>query len=145
MRKIVIGSDHAGSTLKAEIAEMLKSEFTITDVGTHGSVPVDYPNIAETVGKMVTGEPGTTGILICGSGIGISIAANKVKGIRAALVHDAYTARMAREHNDANIICLGQRVVGNEVAKDAVNVFLATPFAGANHARRVDLITAMDQ
>ena len=94
---------------------------------------------------MVTGEPGTTGILICGSGIGISIAANKVKGIRAALVHDAYTARMAREHNDANIICLGQRVVGNEVAKDAVNVFLATPFAGTNHARRVDLITAMDQ
>lgn len=147
MRKIIIGADHGGVVLKQQIVAMLKAagEFEVTDVGTHGTTAVDYPNIAETVGKTVAAETGNfTGILVCGSGIGISIAANKVKGIRAALCHDAYTARLARQHNDANIICLGERVTGSEVAKDAVNVFLETAFEGGRHTNRVALITNLD-
>jgi ribose 5-phosphate isomerase B len=97
------------------------------------------------VGKAVAASSGNaTGILVCGSGIGISIAANKVTGVRAALIHDAYTARMSRMHNDANIVCIGERVTGSEVAKDAVNVFLATDFEGGRHAKRVELISALD-
>ena len=147
MRKIVVGADHGGVNLKDQIVEMLKSsgEYEVTDVGTHGTTSVDYPNIAEIVGKEVSKDSGSTGILVCGSGIGISIAANKVPGIRAALCHDAYTARMARQHNNANIICLGERVTGSEVAKDAVQVFLKTEFEGGRHANRVALIHKIEE
>ena len=147
MRKIVIGADHGGVKLKDELVLMLSQsgQYDISDIGTHGSVSVDYPNIAEAVGRAVVASNGAaSGILVCGSGIGVSIAANKVTGVRAALVHDAYTARMSRMHNYANIICLGERVTGSEVAKDAVNVFLATSFEGGRHGKRVDLITALD-
>ena len=146
MKKIVVGADHGGVRLKDEIVKMLSADksLQISDLGTHGSAPVDYPNIAESVGKQVSGDPELIGILVCGSGIGISIAANKVKGVRAALVHDAYTARMSRQHNNANIICLGERVIGAEVAKDAVNVFLHTNFEGGRHQNRVDLISSLE-
>ena len=146
MKKIVIGADHGGVRLKDEIVKMLSADksLQISDFGTHGSAPVDYPNIAESVGKQVSADPEIIGILVCGSGIGISIAANKVKGVRAALVHDAYTARMSRQHNNANIICLGERVIGAEVAKDAVNVFLHTNFEGGRHQNRVDLISSLE-
>ena len=147
MRKIIIGADHGGVKLKDDIVAMLSTcgEYEITDKGTHGTTAVDYPNIAEAVGKEVAADPSATGILVCGSGIGISIAANKVRGIRAALVHDAYTARMSRQHNDANIVCLGERVTGSEVAKDAVKVFLQTAFEGGRHANRVNLINSLDK
>ena len=144
MRKIVVGADHGGVRLKDDIVAMLSGSYEVVDKGTHGTTAVDYPNIAEAVGKEVASDPTATGILVCGSGIGISIAANKVRGIRAALVHDAYTARMSRQHNDANIICLGERVTGSEVAKDAVKVFLETNFEGGRHANRVNLINELD-
>jgi len=146
MRRLVIGADHGGVRLKDQIVEMLTAAGTyeITDVGTHGNAAVDYPNIGETVGRKVASDHTLSGILICGSGIGISIAANKVRGVRAALCHDAYTARMSREHNNANIICLGERVTGSEVAKDAVNVFLMTQFEGGRHETRVGIIADIE-
>jgi ribose 5-phosphate isomerase B len=147
MRKIIIGADHGGVRLKDDLVAMLSAsgQYDIVDKGTHGTLSVDYPNIAEAVGVEVVSDPTATGILVCGSGIGISIAANKVKGIRAALVHDAYTARMSRQHNDANIVCLGERVTGSEVAKDAVKVFLETGFEGGRHANRVNLISGLEK
>jgi ribose 5-phosphate isomerase B len=146
MRKIIIGADHGGVRLKDDIVAMLSSsgQYDVIDRGTHGTTSVDYPNIAETVCTEVVADKAATGILVCGSGIGISISANKVKGIRAALVHDAYTARMARQHNDANVVCLGERVTGSEVAKDAVKVFLGTEFEGGRHANRVNLISFIE-
>ena len=141
MRKVVVGADHGGVGLKDQLVAMLRDSYEIVDLGTHGNTPIDYPKIAEQVAQEVTkGVPGTAGILVCGSGIGVSIAANKVKGIRCALVHDAYTARMSRQHNDANIIALGERVTGVEVAKEAVKIFLETPFEEGRHANRVALI-----
>lgn len=147
MRKIIIGADHGGVRLKDDLVAMLSGsgQYEIVDKGTHGTVSVDYPNIAETVCKDVALDKSATGILVCGSGIGVSIAANKVKDIRAALVHDAYTAKMSRQHNDANVICLGERVTGSEVAKDAVRVFLDTSFEGGRHANRVNLISGIEQ
>ena len=147
MRRIIIGADHGGVNLKDQIVTMLKStnEYDVTDIGTHVNTSVDFPDIAQGVGKQVTGnQEDLTGILVCGSGIGVSIAANKIKGIRAALCHDAYTARMARQHNNANVLCLGERVTGSEVAKDAVMVFLKSGFEGGRHANRVDLITKLE-
>ena len=147
MRRIIIGADHGGVNLKDQIVTMLKSsnEYDVTDIGTHVNTSVDYPDIAQEVGKQVAGnQEDLTGILVCGSGIGVSIAANKIKGIRAALCHDAYTARMARQHNNANVLCLGERVTGSEVAKDAVMVFLKSGFEGGRHANRVDLITKLE-
>jgi ribose 5-phosphate isomerase B len=148
MRKIIVGADHGGVKLKDDIVAMLSSSggnYEIVDKGTHGTTSVDYPNIAESVCNDVVSHKAATGILVCGSGIGISISANKVKGIRAALVHDAYTARMARQHNDANVVCLGERVTGSEVAKDAVKVFLETEFEGGRHANRVNLISSIEE
>jgi ribose 5-phosphate isomerase B len=145
MRKIIVGADHGGVKLKDDLVAMLSgSGYDVIDRGTHGTTSVDYPNIAESVCTEVASDPSLTGILVCGSGIGISISANKIKNIRAALVHDAYTARMARQHNDANVICLGERVTGSEVAKDAVKVFLDTAFEGGRHGDRVGLISALE-
>lgn len=147
MRKIIVGADHGGVRLKDDLVAMLSStgQYKIVDKGTHGGASVDYPKIAESVCTEVSANNDATGILVCGSGIGISISANKVKGIRAALVHDAYTARMARQHNDANVICLGERVTGSEVAKDAVRVFLESQFEGGRHANRVKLISDLEE
>jgi len=145
MRKVVIGSDHGGVGLKDQLVAMLRDSYEVVDLGTQGTTPIDYPKIARQVAlEVVKSSPGTSGILVCGSGIGVSISANKVKGIRCALVHDAYTARMSRQHNDANVIALGERVTGVEVAKEAVKIFLETPFEGGRHANRVALITDIE-
>ena len=135
---IALGSDHAGAALKKELLEFVASlGHEVCDLGADGSQSVDYPRFAFAVAKGVASGVYDRGILICGTGLGMSIAANKVKGIRAALCHECYNARMSREHNDANILCMGQRVIGSGLAKDVVQTFLETPFSnGANHIRR---------
>ena len=138
---IVVGSDHAGFHLKEHLKTLLyKWGHDVVDVGVHdGTASVDYPDYGSAVGKKVI-ELGaeTRGLAVCGSGIGISIAANKVPGIRAALVNDSTGARLSRQHNDANVLCLGERLVGPTVAEDALKTFLETPFEGGRHARRVE-------
>lgn len=135
------GSDHAGYRLKQLMIAVLKElGDEVVDVGTHSEESVDYPQFGAEVGRRVAAEPGTYGLIICGTGIGISIAANKVHGVRAALVHDDFTAAASRAHNDANVIALGARVIGPGVAESAVRMFRSTPFVGGRHQRRVDLI-----
>ena len=141
---IALGCDHGGLEHKNAIAEHLKSEgFEVEDFGTHSPDSVDYAIIAEKVGEYVI-ENKILGILCCGTGIGISIAANKIKGVRAACCSDYFSAKMTRAHNDANILCLGGRVVGAGLAAELVDVFLSTGFEGGRHQRRVDLITALE-
>lgn len=143
---IAIGSDHGGFNLKAEIKNLLtelKIEFQ--DMGTHSGEAVDYPEIAQKVGQAVVSGQCNRGILICGTGIGISIAANKMKGIRAALCHDVFSAQMSREHNNANILAMGERVIGPGLARMIVTTWLQTEFAGGRHERRVDKISQMEE
>ena len=139
--KIAIGADHGGFELKAELCERLKKlGYEVGDLGTHTKKSCDYPDIAvELSHKVVAGEY-ECGILICGTGIGVSMAANKVPGIRAALCADCFSARMAREHNDANVITLGARTLGNELAFEIVQAYLNASFLGDKHARRVGKI-----
>ncbi|MEF3244973.1 MAG: ribose 5-phosphate isomerase B [Caldisericaceae bacterium] len=140
--KIAIGSDHAGFRLKEIVKNFLLTEgFEVEDVGTFTEESVDYPDYAFKVASLVSSGEYPFGILICGTGIGMSISANKVKGIRAALCNDLFTARFSREHNDANILCMGGRVVGEEVAKEIVKTFLSSTFQGGRHKRRVDKIS----
>lgn len=135
------GSDHAGFRLKQLMIAVLKElGDEVIDVGTLNEESTDYPHYGAEVGKKVVGEPGTFGLIVCGTGIGISIAANKVPGVRAALVHDDFTAAASRAHNDANVISLGARVIGPGVAESALLMFRSTQFAGGRHQRRVDLI-----
>lgn len=139
--KLVIGNDHAGVEFKEKLVKALKGrEHEIINVGTDSLESVDYPDIAALVGEKVLDGKAEYGILICGTGIGISIAANKIKGIRAALVHNEFTARLARLHNDANVIALGARVIGDELGLACVETFINTEFEGGRHARRVDKI-----
>lgn len=139
--KLVIGNDHAGVELKKKLVKALKERgHEIINVGTDSLESVDYPDIAALVGEKVLDGKAEYGILICGTGIGISIAANKIKGIRAALVHNEFTARLARLHNDANVIALGARVIGDELGLACVETFINTEFEGGRHARRVDKI-----
>lgn len=141
LMRIALGSDHAGFHLKAVIAAHVEAlGHNVLDVGTNSVESVDYPDFGAAVGHSVVGDDIDLGIAICGSGIGIAIAANKVAGIRAATVHDVTSARMTRLHNDANVLCLGARFIGEQVALDAVEVFLSTAFEGGRHARRVDKI-----
>jgi ribose 5-phosphate isomerase B len=142
-----VGSDHAGLALKRLLADYLRAiGDEITDLGTDDEASVDYPDYGDKVGRRVAEAGGDTrGLVVCGSGIGISIAANKVPGVRAALVHDAFTAQAARAHNDANVIALGARVVGPGVAEQALRVFRDTPFEGGRHSRRVDKIAALER
>lgn len=143
--KIVIGCDHAGYDLKQEIVAQLQDEgYTIVDCGTYSRDSCDYPDIAAAVSSLVL-EEDIPGILICGTGIGISIAANKVKGIRAALCDNCYTARLAREHNNANILALGSRVIGPGLAVEIVKTFLSTPFTAGRHQRRVEKICQLEE
>jgi ribose 5-phosphate isomerase B len=136
--KVVVGSDHAGFQLKNHLKELLgKWGHEVIDVGTSSTESTDYPDWGVAVGKKVV-ELGAPGVCVCGSGIGISMAANKVQGVRAALVHDSTEARLARQHNDANVLCLGQRTVGEVVAEDALRTFLETGFEGGRHQKRVD-------
>lgn len=147
MATIAVGSDHAGYVLKEEIAAHLRDNgHEVVDVGTNSTDRVDYPDFGEAVGRAVVATgPGSAemGIAVCGSGIGIGIAANKVPGVRAATVHDATSAHLAREHNDANIICLGERLIGPAVAIEAVDAWIAASFEGGRHAGRVDKIDAL--
>lgn len=136
---IAIASDHAGVELKAALIEELKSTGTpVLDLGTGGPESVDYPDFADALARAVLEGKASRGVLVCGTGIGISMAANRHKGIRAAHCRDTTDARFARLHNDANVIALGARTTGIEVAKDCLRTFLATPFEGGRHQRRVD-------
>jgi ribose 5-phosphate isomerase B len=135
---IAIACDHAGLGLKAGLAEMLHARgLTVIDLGTHGTASVDYPDVADALAAALADGRAERGVLICGSGIGIAIAANRHRHVRAALCHDATSARLAREHNDANVLALGARTTGIEVARDCLDAFLSTAFAGGRHARRV--------
>ena len=142
--KIWIGCDHAGYSLKLEVlAMLLEQNYTVEDLGCDGS-RADYPEIAAAVGKAVAANPEDKGILICGTGIGMSIAANKVRGVRAALCADHFSAKYTRLHNDANIICMGARTLGSGVALELVDLFLNTPFEGGRHEKRVAMIQDME-
>ncbi|QUB96057.1 ribose 5-phosphate isomerase B [Leptotrichia sp. oral taxon 218] len=139
--KLVIGNDHAGVEFKEKLVKALEERgHEVINVGTDSLESVDYPDIAVLVGEKVLDGEAKFGILICGTGIGISIAANKIKGIRAALVHNEFTAKLARLHNDANVIALGARVIGDELGLACVETFINTEFEGGRHARRVSKI-----
>lgn len=143
--KVAIGSDHAGFRLKEELKEYLKTlDVEVKDFGCHSEDSVDYPDIAREVAISVVKGETDRGILICGTGIGMSIAANKIKGIRAAVGNEILSVRLAREHNDANILTLGARIIGAEVAKEAVKIFIETSFLGGRHQRRVEKIGEME-
>ena len=143
---IVIGNDHAGPKLKEVIKEHLQSKgHEVSDLGVKEGEKIDYPIIAKEVALKVRNKEADLGIIICGTGIGVSISANKVKGIRAACVSEPYSAKLAREHNDANTLCFGARVVGEELAKMIVDEFIAASFLGDRHQRRVDLIKAIEE
>lgn len=143
--KIALGSDHGGFVLKNEILKHLQDQgYDVHDFGCYSAESVDYPDIAHVVcDKLVKGEY-DRGILICGTGIGISIAANKVPGIRAALCGDCFSAKMAREHNNSNILALGERVTGTGVAKMITDIWLTTEFEAGRHGRRVDKISDIE-
>ena len=144
--RVAIGADQGGYELKQRVAEFLIAQgYTVSDLGIHRLESVDYPDIAALVARAVAAGEAEWGILICGTGIGVSLAANKVGGVRAALCADCYMARMAREHNDAQILCLGGRVLGVGSALDIVQVFLGSEFLGGRHGRRVDKISALER
>ena len=143
--RIAIGSDHAGFLVKETIREYLQAAgYPVDDQGTNSEESVDYPDYGKAVGQRVASKQADLGIAVCGSGIGISIAANKVSRIRAALAHDVITARLAREHNDANVLALGGRIVTPEAAIEMVQIFLTTAYLGGRHQRRLDKITKME-
>lgn len=138
-RIVALGSDHAGFEMKQQLAQILaeRDDVTVLDLGAHSADRVDYPDFGHAVAAAVTDGRAQLGLVVCGTGIGISIACNRHAGIRCALVHDMTGARLAREHNDANVLALGARVIGLEVARDCVDTFLATAFAGGRHGDRV--------
>lgn len=139
--KFYIATDHAGFAIKDFIKELLKTKgHEVVDLGTNSSDRVDYPDFAEILARKIQKESAAHGILVCGTGIGMSIAANKIEGIRAALCHDAYTASMARAHNDANVLCFGERVVGKGVIESIIDAWCTTSFEGGRHAIRVEKI-----
>jgi len=142
---IALGSDHAGFQLKEALkAWLIEEGYQVVDYGTHSPDPVDYPDYAAQVALAVGDQKVERGVLICGTGIGMAITANKVPGVRAALCSDLYTARMSREHNDANVLTLGGRLMGPEMALDILQMWLETDFAGGRHSRRVDKITDLE-
>ncbi|BCD60011.1 MULTISPECIES: ribose 5-phosphate isomerase B [unclassified Nitratiruptor] len=144
--KVYIGCDHAGFAIKGLVIELLqKRGYEVEDLGTYSSERVDYPDYAEKVARAVAADKASWGVLICGTGIGMSIAANKIKGIRAAEVHDYYTAQMARAHNDANIVCFGERVVGPGVVESILDAWCNTEFEGGRHENRVKKIMALEE
>lgn len=144
--KIAIGSDHAGYGLKCEVVKWLReNNVEFVEMGCMDGSSCDYPLVAKEVCGKITDGTVNKAILICGTGIGISMAANKIKGIRAALCTDAYTAKYTRLHNDANVLCMGGRVTGAGVACEMVEIFLNTEFEGGRHQRRVDLITDLEK
>ena len=143
--RIAIGNDHAGVELKNELADFLREiGHEVANFGVNAEESMDYPDIAAPVARAVAAGEFERGILICGTGIGISLAANKIDGIRAAVCTDCYMARMSRQDNDANVLCLGGRVLGLGSALDVVQTFLSSEFLGGRHARRVAKITALE-
>lgn len=143
--RIALASDHAGFALKEEVRKYLEEKKrSYQDFGTYDTTPVDYPDIALPVAEAVKNGEFDRGVLLCGTGIGVSIAANKVPGIRAAVCHDTFTARSSREHNDANLLVMGGRVVGPGLARDIVDVWLSADFMGGRHARRLEKIRAIE-
>ena len=146
MEKIIIGCDHGGFELKNEIiAHLKKRGISVTDVGTYSTESCNYPDYARTVCTRIQSGEFERGILVCGTGIGISIAANKHNGIRAACCSDTFSARMTRMHNDANVLCLGGRVVGAGLACDMVDLFVDTEFEGGRHSTRVALLADIEK
>ncbi len=139
---IAVASDHAGFPLKNDLADFLREKgFEVLDLGTDGAASVDYPDFAFEMARALKDGKAARGVLVCGTGLGISIAANRYPWVRAALCHDVTTARLCREHNDANVIALGGRLLGVELARDCLETFLATEFGGDRHARRVGKMT----
>lgn len=139
--RIAIGSDHAGYDAKEHVKRAAAAlGHDVEDVGTHGTASVDYPDYAVRVARLVAAGEADAGILVCGSGIGMSITANKVRGVRAAVCTDPYSAKLAREHNDANVLCLGARVTGSGLMEEIVRTFLRAGFEGGRHAKRVEKI-----
>lgn len=144
--RIAIGSDHAGFEMKEKLKERLCGlGHEVEDVGTHTDEPVDYPDFAAAVGRTVASGEVERGVLVCGSGIGAAVAANKIDGIRAANVSDPELAAMSRRHNDANVVTLGARYLIDDAAREIVDAFIATEFEGGRHQRRVDKITALER
>jgi ribose 5-phosphate isomerase B len=146
MARIAIGSDHAGFELKQHLADVLRTgHHDVVDLGTDSTQSVDYPEFCAAVGRTVRDGDADLGVVVGGSGQGEQIAANKVRGVRAALCNELYTARMARAHNDANVLSMGARVVGEGLAEEILAVFLATPFEGGRHARRVAQLADLEE
>ncbi|SDY41372.1 ribose 5-phosphate isomerase B [Thermoactinomyces sp. DSM 45892] len=144
--RIILASDHGGIRLKEELKGLLADlHMEFEDIGCTSDQSVDYPDYAEPVAKRVANGEFDRGILVCGTGIGMSIAANKVKGIRCAVVSDEYSARMSREHNNANVLALGERVVGGDLAKSIAHTWLTTEFIGDRHLRRVNKIAELER
>ena len=144
MTRIAIGSDHAGFNLKMRlVSDLADLGHEVLDLGAHSIDRVDYPDYGEAVGRAVAGGDADAGVCVCGSGIGIAMAANKVAGVRAATVHDATSARLAREHNDANVVCFGERLIDEAVAAEALRAWLDAEFEGGRHADRVAKLDAI--
>jgi len=140
---VALVADHAGFELKNALRGVLDEHgFSVLDLGPHDAQPVDYPDMAEKLARLIKDGGAERGVMVCGTGIGISIAANRHPWIRAAACHDVTAARLAREHNDANVLALGARLIGPEVARDCLLTFLRTAFAGGRHARRVAKLSA---
>ncbi len=144
--RIAVGSDHAGFALKEDLAAYLRElGHQVLDVGTHSTVPVDYPDYAEAVGTAVLDGRAERAVLVCGSGVGASVAANKLTGIRAGLCHDTYSAHQGVEHDDMNVLVMGSRVIGTELARELVRAFLGATFSGEErHRRRLAKVVALE-
>jgi ribose 5-phosphate isomerase B len=144
--KVALGSDHAGYALKGQLADALRAEgHDVLDVGTHSAAPADYPDSAEAVGRAVVTGQAEKGVLVCGSGVGASVAASKLPGVRAAVCHDTYSARQGVEHDDMNVLVLGARVVGPALAGELLRAFLAARFSGEErHRRRLEKVKALE-
>ena len=146
MKKLVIGCDHAAPELKAIVRDhLIERGFDVVDVGTHTTDSCNYPDYAHALCQKIQSGECELGILICGTGIGMSMAANKHKGIRAACCSDTFSARLTRLHNDANVLCFGARVVGQGLALDLADVFVDTEFEGGKHKTRIDMFAALEQ
>ncbi len=143
--RIAAGSDHAGLRLKRALISHLESlGHEVDDLGTHENVSCDYPDFAERVGGAVAGGAAEWGLLCCGTGVGMAMAANRVPGVRAAVVSESFSARLTREHNDANVLCLGERVIGEGLARQIVSAWLGAEYEGGRHQRRLDKIAALE-
>jgi len=146
MSSIAVSSDHAGFALKQHLADVLRDlGHEVLDLGAHSADRVDYPDFGEAVGRAVAGGDADLGVCVCGSGLGIAMAANKVPGVRAAPVHDVTSARLTRQHNDCNVLCLGERLIGAAVAVDAVRAWLDAEFEGGRHEGRVAKLDALGE